>query len=140
MFELRYISETEYNSALLEVDNGLNFKKGLIENSSKNTLYSYHTDGLLNQIIEDICNKKNISKEFAINYIEMSGLKIYSTQNQAIQATIEEELANPKYIIRSEKDPSITAQAAMVVLDHTNGYVLGCVRWNWKKRNSSWIK
>ena len=140
MLELNYINESDYASAISEIDKGLNFKQGKIEDSAKNTIYSYHTDSLLNQIIEDISNKRNISKEFATNYIEMSGLKIYSTQNQNIQTKIEQELSNPKYIIKSQKDSSVTAQAAMVVLDHKNGYVLGCVRRNWKKRNLSWSK
>lgn len=140
MLELSYINENDYNTALSEINKGLNFNQGKIKDNAKNTIYSYHTDSLLNQIIEDISNKRNISKEFATNYIEMAGLKIYSTQNNSIQTAIEQELSNPKYIIQSQKDPSTKAQAAMVVLDHTNGYVLGCVRWNWKKRNTSRIK
>ena len=127
MLELKYIDEENYNLAISEVDNGLRFKQGKIEENFKKTIYSYHTDSLFNQIIEDISSEKNISKEFATNYIEMSGLKIYSTQTPHIQNAIEKELSNPKYIVRSKNNPSITAQAAMVILDHTNGHVLGCV-------------
>ena len=133
MLELQYINEENYNLAISEVNNGLAFKQGKIEESSKNSIYSYHTDTLLNQIIEDVSLEKNISKEFATNYIEMAGLKIYSTQTPKVQELIEKELSNPKYIIKSKKDTSVTAQAAMVVLDHSTGQVLGCVRWHWKK-------
>lgn len=136
MYELGYITEEDYSSACSKVDKGLTFKKGKIENTSTNNIYSYHTDALINQIIQEISDKKNISTNFATNYIEMSGLKIYSTQNSSIQTQIEKELSKSKYIIKSKKDPSITAQAAMVVLDHTNGQVVGCVGGSGKKETS----
>lgn len=127
MYELSYINETDYNSACDKVEKGLIFKQGKIEDTSKNNIYSYHTDSLLNEIIEDISDKYNISTEFSTNYIEMAGLKIYSTQNSKIQTEIEKELSKTKYTIKSKKDSSITAQAAMVVIDHSNGQVVGCV-------------
>ena len=34
MLELEYISESEYNSAINEVDNGLNFNQGTVESSN----------------------------------------------------------------------------------------------------------
>ena len=42
MKELGYISENEYNEAVSQVDNGLKFSKGNLQNNS--SLYSYHTD------------------------------------------------------------------------------------------------
>lgn len=133
MHELGYIDETNYNSACVEVDKGLIFKQGKIEDTSKNNIYSYHTDSLLNEIIEDISDKKNISNNFATNYIEMAGLKIYSAQNTKIQTTIENELSKSKYIIKSQNDPSVSSQAAMVIINHTNGQVVGCVGGTGKK-------
>ncbi len=136
MLELNYIDNSQYEYAKKEVENGLSFKNGKIEDSSKNNIYSYHTDSLLNEIIEDISDKKDISKEFATNYIEMAGLKIYSTQNSKIQKTIENELSKPKYIIKSVINSNSTSQAAMVVLNHENGQVLGCVGGIGKKDTS----
>ena len=127
MYELGYINETDYNSACDKIEKGLKFKQGKIEDTSKNSVYSYHTDSLLNEIIQDISNKKNISTEFATNYIEMAGLKIYSTQDSNVQTEIEKELSKSKYIIKSKKDSSVTAQAAMVIINHSNGQVVGCV-------------
>ncbi len=127
MLELKYIDETEYNNAILEVDNGLKFKNGKIEENKNNNIYSYHTDAMISEIIEDISKKKKISNTFANNYIEMAGLKIYSTQNSNIQKEIENEVSKKKYSLKSSKDSSITSQAAMIVLDHSTGQVLGCV-------------
>ena len=136
MLELGYINDSQYEEAKKEVEKGLIFKKGKIDNSSTNNIYSYHTDSLLNEIITDISNKKDISKEFATNYIEMAGLKIFSTQDTKIQKQIENELSKSKYIIKSSKDPNTLAQAAMVILDHKTGQVLGCVGGIGKKETS----
>ena len=57
----------------------------------------------------------------------MANLKIYSTQNSTIQNKIEQEFSNKKYILKSKNDPNITSQAAMVVIEPSTGYVLGCV-------------
>lgn len=135
MLELEYINEQDYNEAVANVESGLNFKKGKIESKETDGIYSYHTDALLTEIISDIAEKKNISEDFATNYINMAGLKIYSTQSSKIQTEIENEFAKSTYLLKSETDPNITSQAAMVILDHKTGEVRGCVR-RIRKENS----
>lgn len=126
MLELQYIDENEYKEAILEIDKGLNFKKGTMQNNNDG-IYSYHTDALLSELISDISKKENISTNFATNYIYMSGSKIYSTQNSSIQKEIEKEFTNKNYILQSKKDTKSTSQAAMIIIDHSTGYVVGCV-------------
>ena len=127
MLELEYIDEEKYSNAVTEVDKGLKFKKGNIQSKENDGIYSYHTDALISEIITDISDRKNISESFATNYINMSGLKIYSTQNTKIQTEIENEFSKSMYILKSQKDSKVTAQAAMVIIDNSTGYVVGCV-------------
>ena len=124
MLELGYIDETEYNEATANVDAGLKFKKGSVESSDG--VYSYHTDALITDVTNDIAEKYDISSDFATNYIYMAGLTITSTQDTKIQNQIETEMEKSKYVLQSKTggDPS---QAAMVIIDHKTGYVLGCV-------------
>lgn len=124
MLDLNYIDEDSYNIAVNNVDNGLQFKKGKIETDS--AVYSYHTDALISQVVSDVSKKYNISEIFATNYINMAGLKIYSTQNSKIQKTAESEFEKSKYQIQS-KNGGNSSQAAMVIIDHKTGYVIGCV-------------
>ena len=124
MNELGYIGSEEYSDACAEVDNGLNFKNGKLKNSTKSKIYSYHSDALISQIISELSTKKNISKEFANNYLEMAGLNIYSTQNSNIQSIIEKEFINKKYILKSSNDSETTSQAAMIVINNNTGYVV----------------
>ena len=123
MLELKYIDEESYHTAIANVDKGLPFKKGQIE--SEDAVYSYHTDALILEITEDIKQKYNISEAFATNYLNMAGLTIHSTQDSKIQEQTETEFEKSKYSI-SSKNGGNSSQAAMVIIDHKTGYVVGC--------------
>lgn len=124
MLELKYIDEESCNNAIANVDKGLNFKKGEIK--SEEAIYSYHTDALILEIIEDISKKYNISESFAENYINMAGLTIYSTQDSKVQDKTETEFEKSKYKIPSKNNNGDFSQAAMVIIDHKTGYVVAC--------------
>lgn len=124
MEELGYINEQSCDDAISKVDNGLKFKKGSVK--KEKGVYSYHTDALILEVVEDIKNKYNISETFANNYLEMAGLKIYSTQNSKIQNETEKEFEKTKYSLKSQKGGN-SSQAAMVIMDHNTGQVIACV-------------
>ena len=124
MLELGHIDQAQYDEAVSQVDSGLNFKTGNINSGNGN--YSYHTDALINECISDLSKKYRISDNFALNYLQLSGSKIYSTVDGNIQKEIENESSKSKYILKSTTHPGETAQAAMVVIEPKTGKVLGC--------------
>lgn len=124
MKELEQISNSDYNEAVKKVDEGLHFQKE--EQEYGDGVYSYHTDALINEITKELAEKYKITQEFAENYLELSGAKIYSTQNSTIQSAIEQEFEKEKYQMAS-KIGGNPSQAAMVIIDHETGQVLGCV-------------
>ena len=126
MLELKYISQEDFDTAISQVDTGFNFSQGNLE-ASGDGVYSYHTDALINELTSSLSSQKHISNSFATNYLNMAGLKIHSTQNSNIQNTMEKEFSKGKYILKSSNDSSATSQAAMVIIDHTTGNVVGCV-------------
>lgn len=123
-------SEEEYNNAVAEVENGLNFKQGA--NVSKAS-YSYHTAAAIKQVVEDLMEEKEITKETAKLMVENNGYTIYTTQDTAIQNVMEEEFLKTKYIKsgKTKKDDGTLlnehTQAAMVIIDHTTGKVVATV-------------
>ena len=133
MKELEYINEDEYNTAITNVDKGLNFKKGEI--TCSNAVYSYHTDAVISEIIKDIAKKYKISDTFATNYLNMANLTIKSTQNSKTQKQTETEFEKSKYS-RPSKTGGNSSQAAMVIIDHKTGYVVACVGGLGKKETS----
>ena len=123
MLETRSITQMEYNKAFAETNRGLVFEK----REEVSTIYSYHTDAALNQIIEEVAKKNNLSTPLAKSYVYSGGFTIYTTQNSYIQSIMEQDFNNPQYMQPSWQREGETTQAAMVVIDHTNGYVVGCV-------------
>ena len=126
MLELGYITEDEYTVAKNNTDKGLNFKKGTVT-ASGNGVYSYHTDALITELINDLEEKYNISEDFAENIVYLGNLKIYSTEKKDIQSTLETEFKKSKYILPSSNKEGETSQAAMVIIDQKTGYVVGLV-------------
>lgn len=127
MLELGAITQEEHDAGIQEInEKGIIFTKG-----EKTTNYSYHTDALINEVIADLMVEKGLSKAAAQNYIETQGLHIYSTETPGIQNKVEESMQNAKKInSKKNKDENgnpVHTQAAIVVIDHKTGYVLGCV-------------
>lgn len=133
MKELNYIDGTQYDKAISNLESGLNFKEGKIE--TNDDIYTYHTDALISEITEDIAKKFDISETFATNYINMAGLNIYSTQDSKVQKEIETEFKKKKYILNSKKTTD-TSQSAMVIINHKDGSVVGCVGGLGEKKDS----
>lgn len=130
MKELGYVTnEEEYNAAVAKVEAGLPFTKGV--GASQASSYSYHTDALIEQVIAQVMEEKGISREIAKNYVYSSGLTIYSTVDTNIQARVETETRDAKYVKSGkEKNPDGSlknehTQAAMAIIDHKTGNVLG---------------
>ncbi len=119
--------EEAYNAAVEKVKAGLTFTKG---NTDTNSTYSYHTDATVNAVIEQIMEEKNISYDLARNYVYGSGLTIYSTEDAAIQATVEDEFAKEKYQFKGRAknaDGSLKnehTQAGMVIIDNATSQVV----------------
>lgn len=131
------VTKEEYDSAIEEVDKGLNFKKGTIIDKAS---YSSHTEALIKQIINQLVTEKGMDKEYAETYLYSSGLKIYSTEVPSIQEKLEDEYSKTKYQVKTtvEKEKVVdgkkqtvkekeAAQSATVVIDQSNGYVVGAV-------------
>lgn len=129
MKDLGKITEEEYNNAKAEVDEGLKFEKG---NTATNSSMSYLARAALNQVIQQYAEKNDVSKEIAQTMIEGGGYKIYTTQDSNIQSNMEEVYRSGDYIYAGvqKKDGNKVnthTQSAMVIIDHKNGYVVGCM-------------
>lgn len=125
MLQLGKIEKTEYDEAVAQVEEGLKFE----QSQALGTMYSYHTDATISQVIEDIAKEKEISKSLATTYVYSSGLTIYSTQDTELQEKMNEVMVNnaDKYIKKSKQIEGATTQAAMVIIDNETGFVAGVV-------------
>ena len=118
MLELGYITQEEHDEAVAQ---DLVFHNNAISGITSN--HSYFTEQIINDVLNDLQEKKNLTKEIAIKMVYSGGLQIYSTVNPDVQNRIDEVFANPsKHIYYNENDP---IQAAMVVIDQSTGKVVG---------------
>ena len=129
MKQLGKITEDEYNEAVKEVEDGLKFEHGKIIQTS----YTSHTEALINQILDQLVNEKGMDREFAKTYLYGGGFVIHSTEKADVQEALEDEYSKSKYRVKSKttknKDTGEYdySQSAMVVIDHSNGRVVGCI-------------
>jgi len=126
MKQLGKINNEEYDSAVAEVEAGLKFEKGRIVE----TVYSYHTDAAIMQIINQLMEEKDLNYDAAKLYLYSGGFKIYTTQDTEAQNIMQEEFERDKYLVSGrDKNPDGTlvnehAQAGMTIIDNETGYVV----------------
>ena len=122
MIELGNIDQEQYKQAVKEVDEGLKFEKG----AAPQTMFSYHTDAAINQIIYKLQKMNDWTYEQAKLYLFSGGFTIYTTEDPNMTAILEEELSQPKYQ-RADYDEYGNiqpTQASMVLIDNNTGYVV----------------
>ena len=95
MLDQNYITEEQYKEAL-EDDVYSRIQAAQEKHSdNSNTIYTYFEDELTEQIINDLMNIKGYTKTQATNLLYSGGLKVYTTQDSAIQNILDEEYTDP---------------------------------------------
>ena len=116
MRELGFITEKEYNDAINEkisfADSG----------SSDDVNYqSYFTDAVIDQLIKDMMNEHNYTKEYATTVLYNGGLQIYLSMDPKMQNTLDTVFNDPSTFPSNSKD--VQPQSSMVIMDPYTGYV-----------------
>jgi len=123
MWKQGMITEEEYNISceeelvLVDAD----------EEFDANAIHSYFVDQVIDDVINDLVEEKGYSEEVAKQLVFAGGLEIYTTMDPYIQGVLEEVYTeeNEKYF--PEVSGGLQPQSAMVVIDHTNGDIVGLV-------------
>ena len=93
MLKNDHITKAEYEEAM--ADNVYDRIQETSTITADTTPYSFFTDELISQVINDLQEQKAYTYTQAINALYSGGLKIYSTQDTAIQKICDEETNNP---------------------------------------------
>ncbi len=120
-------TEEEYETSIQIVNEGLEFKKGTIIDSTE---MSYHTAAAIDQVVEELAELKEVNSKTARSMLYSGGYKLYTTQVTSIQNRMEEEFLKSKYIFDStqtkdENGKYKHTQAGMAIIDHKTGKVVG---------------
>lgn len=95
MLKQGYITKEQYDTALSD-DVYSRIKDVDIQKSSEvEEPYSYFVDELTEQVVEELQERFDYTKEKATDLLYSGGLTIYSTQDPALQKIVDEEVNNP---------------------------------------------
>ena len=121
MYDQGLITEREYENALNET---LNFKKTEHYESIQEP-QSYFVDHVIEQVIDDLMEKKGWTRDYATRRLYQDGYKIYTTIDADIQKHLEDYYSSSENFPQTVRN-SEYPQSACVITD-VNGKVLGMV-------------
>ena len=98
MLELGFIDKKEYDSALNEKLEYKFVRKTAIEKPT-----TYFVDHVLNEVINDLIEQKNITRSIAESMVYNNGYKIYTTMDPFIQSAMDSIFMDPSYFLQRMK-------------------------------------
>ena len=127
MLSLGKITILEYNEAL---NTTIEFKKL----SDGTEIQSYFIDAVIEQVIADLQAQEGITYDEAKKKVYVSGYRIYTTMDPTVQNAIDKAY-NDGSLFYTEANGDFM-QSAMVVMDHTNGNIVGLIGGTGQKLNN----
>lgn len=131
MLDQKMISQEEYDAAVAEE---LNYRPYEEYQQEIKSTYSYFTDEVIKDVINDLMTEKGYSRLVAENMVYSGGLNIYATIDTKVQNALDEVWANADNFPNTEKYGEIP-QSAMVVTDK-QGNIVGIAGGRGEKTSS----
>ncbi|MGE5328606.1 MAG: transglycosylase domain-containing protein [Deltaproteobacteria bacterium] len=119
MKEQGFITEQQYNEAS---NDKIKIKKGKVVKVARQ---SYFIDAVCEQVLSDLQSELGIEKKRAQEMLFNEGLLIDTTMDSKVQEAIDEAYSPKNSVFAQFSGKSVQPQSAMVVMDYTNGYVVG---------------
>ena len=95
MWQQEYISEAEYNEAIAEP---LRLAETIVDpDAAQQSNNSWFTDTLIEEVISDLMEQKDMTRDEANNYLYNGGLRIYATVVPSLQEKMENAFAAKTY-------------------------------------------
>lgn len=130
MLEQGYISPSEYDQAvtyeLTTVGQRVSADEEEEQEKEEQKVPSYYVDYVIKRVIEDFENVYHYSYSEAWNMVYKGGLKIYTAQDDRIQAELEDIYVNRKGFPSATNSAGERVQSCMVIMDYS-GRVMGIV-------------
>ena len=100
MLDQGYITQAEYDEAMADQVYDRILETAAV--TADTTPYSYFTDALIEDVVQDLMDEKGYTETQAYNLIYSGGLTIKSTQDTSIQAICDEVIADESYYPATE--------------------------------------
>ncbi len=120
MLELGKITRSQYDEAVAEE---LHFVP--IHENDEVSYQSYYVDAMIDQVISDLMEKYNYTKEVAARVLYNGGLKIYLAQDMSMQKIMDDVYSDEDSFPKGRGD--VQPESAMVIMDPYTGQVKALV-------------
>ncbi len=127
------ITQEEYDQAMAEE---LHFVRG-VDEKRVNDPYTWYEDEVINQVVADLMEQYDMSKDAATQVVYGGGLEIETCFNPNIQAMVDsvyENLDNLPYVSPTGQQ----LQSAITIIDNTTGNVVALSGGMGEKTGSRW--
>lgn len=118
MLDNKYITQDEYNKAI-----NTEIELNISDKYNDNNVNSWYIDMVIEDVISDLCDKYDISRETASLRLYRGGYKIYTAMDNEIQALLD------KYYSNTVNFPADSQgnmpQSSMIIMDPYTGDILG---------------
>lgn len=119
MYEQGYIKKDEYKAA---VEEELNFVHGANEPYTQ-TIYSYYEEVVIDDVINDLMEKKGITEEAAKLLVYNGGYQIYSCIDPSVQKAVDSIYEDYDKLPKSYRNTGKDLQSGIVIMDQTTGEI-----------------
>ena len=131
MLDQKMITQEEHDAAVAEE---LNYRPYEDYQQEIKSTYSYFTDEVIKDVINDLMTQKGYSRLVAENMVYSGGLEIYATIDTKVQKALDEVWADSDVFPNTEKYGEIP-QSAMVITDK-QGNIVGIAGGRGEKTSS----
>ena len=121
MLDQHYITKSQYREALRD-DVYTRIQKNAAASTTKKNTNSYFEDALILQVVKDLKSKLGYDETKAYSAIYSGGLKIYSTQDTAIQNIADSITSNPANYPKATKVALTCSFTVRAASGETNTY------------------
>ena len=120
MYDQGYITYEEYTQAVAEE---LDFVQGEDE-EPVSKVYSYYVEVLIDDVLDDLVERKGINRETARLMLFSGGYQIYCSMNKSVQDQVDQIYENLSNLPKAYRASDQQLQSAIVVMDPYTGEII----------------
>lgn len=134
--ELGFITQEECDEAKAEE---LNLRRETGTNREQE-IYTWYEDQVIDEVIEDLMNKYDITSEYASNLIYYGGLRIETCFDPDVQAYVD-AIYNDRAILELDSKTGQKIQSGITIIDNSTGNVVAIAGGiGEKEKNRAWSR
>ena len=131
MLKQGYINQAQYDEAVTQE---LVFTNASREKKKSDDNYSWFVDQVINDVVNDLCDKTGYEYDIVYTMVKTGGYQIYSTVNPDVQAAVDQVYEDLSSLPATASSQQL--QSGIVTVDNTTGDIVALAGGVGKKQGS----